>query len=330
MRYSVHVAAYLYLAANPFPGFTGELGSYPIDVEVEPPQDQNRWTVAFRVVLAIPALVMAGALGAGGGAGGARGFSYNLGVLGAVGFLAWFAALVRGRLPQGFRDVMLYALHYEAQAYGYLFFLTPRYPDSNPARSPHGPPFEHPVTLSAAGDDLRRSRLTVFFRLLLALPHIVWLTLWGIVAVLAAVIAWFAALFTAKVPDGLQGFLATYVRYATHVNAFIYLAANPFPGFTGQPGSYPVDITVPDAERQSRWTVFFRGFLVIPAFVVLAALAGVQSAAAFLGWWAALFTGRMPEGLRNAIAYALRYSVQTSGYWLLLTPRYPYSGPEAG
>jgi hypothetical protein len=329
MRYSVHVVAYLYLAANPFPGFLGEPGSYPIDVEVDAPESQNRWTIAFRFFLAIPALMMAGALGVGGGAGGARGLSYNFGVLGAVGFLAWFAALVRGRLPQGFRDLMLYALHYEAQAYAYLFFLTPRYPDSNPERSPHGPAFEHPVTLSVE-DDLQRSRLTVFFRLLLALPHIVWLLLWGIVAWLAAIIAWFAALFTAKVPDGLQGFLSAYVRYATHVNAFLYLAANPFPGFTGEPGTYPVEATVPGAERQSRWTIFFRGLLAIPAFVVASVLGTVQSTAAFLGWWASLFTGRMPEGLRNVIAYALRYSVQLYSYWLLLTPRYPYSGFELG
>jgi hypothetical protein len=329
MRYGVHVAAYLYIAADPFPPFAGEPGSYPIDVDVEPPQTQNRWTIAFRFFLAIPALMIAGALGVGGAAGGARGLSYNFGLLGIIGFLAWFAALVRGRLPQGFRDAMVYALHYEAQAYAYLFFLTPRYPDSNPARSPHSAvAVEHPVTLSAAGDDLRRSRLTVFFRLLLALPHIVWLTLWGIVVMVAALIAWFAALFTARVPDGLHRFLAAYARYSTHVGAFVYLAANPFPGFAGRPGTYPVDAGIAGPERQSRWTVFFRLLLAFPALLVAAALGGVQGAAAFLGWWAALLTGRMPEGLRNVIAYALRYSLQLSAYWLLLTPRYPYSGPE--
>src|SRR5436853_254822 len=83
---------------------------------LEAPHPQNGGTVAFRSLRGIPALMMAGALGAGGGTGGARGFSWNFGVLGAVAFLAWFAALIRGRLPQGFRDVMVYALHYEAQA----------------------------------------------------------------------------------------------------------------------------------------------------------------------------------------------------------------------
>ena len=46
-----------------------------------------------------------------------------------------------------------------------------------------------------------------------------------------------------------------------------------------------------------------------------------------LGWFAALFTGRMPLGLRNAGAYALRYLAQINGYLLLVTGAYPYSGP---
>jgi hypothetical protein len=327
VRYSLHVLAYLYLATDKFPEFTGDRGRYAIDVDIEPPQRQNRWAVAFRFVLAVPALLLASALGAGLGGGGARSFSWNIGVLAGVGILAWFACLVRGRMPRGFRDLMVYALHYEAQTYAYLFFLTGRYPNSNPAASPAAELPEHPVALSVAGDDLRRSRLTVFFRLLLFLPHLVWLLLWGIAVFFAAIGAWFAALFTARVPGALHRFLAAYLRYSTHVFAFVYLAGNPFPGFTGAPGSYPVDLRVAGPERQSRWAVLFRLLLAFPAFVVAATLGTLQSTATILGWFAALFTGRMPEGLRNVVAYTLRYSVQYYAYTLLLTPRYPYSGP---
>jgi hypothetical protein len=51
--------------------------------------------------------------------------------------------------------------------------------------------------------------------------------------------------------------------------------------------------------------------------------------AAFLGWFSALARGRMPIGLRNAMALGLRYQQQLNGYVYLLTPRYPYSGPTA-
>ena len=44
---------------------------------------------------------------------------------------------------------------------------------------------------------------------------------------------------------------------------------------------------------------------------------------ALLGWFYILFTGRMHEGMRNLGAWMERYVVQTYGYVLLLTGRYP-------
>jgi hypothetical protein len=35
----------------------------------------------------------------------------------------------------------------------------------------------------------------------------------------------------------------------------------------------------------------------------------------------------MPEGLRNLVAYGTRYGTQLGAYGLLVTDRYPYSGP---
>ena len=45
------------IAANPFPGFMGNT-PYPIDLEVAPPARQNRLAVFFRIILAIPVLIM--------------------------------------------------------------------------------------------------------------------------------------------------------------------------------------------------------------------------------------------------------------------------------
>src|SRR5207237_5942273 len=87
---------------------------------------------------------------------------------------------------------------------------------------------DHPIRLVVT-DDLRRSRLTVFFRLLLAIPHFLWIALWGVAAVLALIVNWFATLFAGRSPDGLHDFLARFVRYATPVNAYAYPVAAPFP-----------------------------------------------------------------------------------------------------
>lgn len=338
VRYGTHVYAYVLLAADPFPGFVGKAGSYPIDLELDPPGPQNRWKTAFRLVLAVPALLVTGVFFGGGDRGGRdtwdRGDDFELylggsGVVFAVAFFAWFACLLRARMPNGFRDLLAYAIRYGAQTWGFLLLLTDRYPDADPAEPAPAPPPPRPVALVSGEDDLRRSRLTVFFRLLLALPHLVWLALWSVVAVLALVAGWVAALVLGRLPDPLHRFLAAYLRYQAHVFAFLFLVANPFPGFAGAAGSYPLDVRVAPPAEQSRWTVLVRLLLALPALVVDSVLSGGLVVAGFLGWFAALATGRMPRGLRGLGAYALGYYAQTYGYAFLLTEAYPYSGPPA-
>lgn len=180
---------------------------------------------------------------------------------------------------------------------------------------------DHPIQLVVT-DDLRRSRLTVFFRLLLAIPHLVWLWLWGIAACIALVIAWFAALFTKRVPDGLHAFLARYLRYQVHVYAYITLTADPFPAFDGA-NAYPVDLTVAPPEEQSRLSVFFRVLLALPALILSGVMNYLVEILVFFAWFACLFMGRMPEGMRNLLAFTIRYHAQTYAYYGLLTPRYP-------
>ena len=342
VRYATQVSAYVFLAANPYPWFRCQDG-YPVDLEIDPPTRQGRWGGFFRLIVALPALLLAATLGGGfatgspgqGASTASRGseetaawtFSSVGGVATACAFLAWFAILVRGSAPRGLRDLAAFALGYGAQAGGYLLLLTPRYPTSDPALAePYSQLPEHPVR-TVVTDDLERPRLTVLFRLFLAIPHIVWILLWSIAVFFVVIVAWFAALVTGSVPESLHRFLAAYVRYATHLGAFLFLVGRRFPGFTGRAGSYEIDLELPPAERQSRWKTLFRFFLAIPAFIVASALGGVLLVVAVLGWWYALFTGRMPGGLRNLGVACLRYSAQTDAYVLLVTVRYPYAAP---
>ncbi len=180
----------------------------------------------------------------------------------------------------------------------------------------------HPIGL-IVDDDLKRNRLTVFFRLLLAIPQAVWLGLWGIVVYLAVIVAWFAALVTGRVPEGLHAFLARYLRALTHLSSYVLLLADPWPPFGGAPGTYPIDLRVDPAAPQSRLTVFFRTLLAIPALLLCYVFRLVNQLVAFLGWFYCLFTGRMHGGMRDISAWMLRYELQTYGYLFLLTGRYP-------
>jgi hypothetical protein len=340
VRYGTHLNAYLYLTANPYPGFRGEQGEYPIDLVLPEPGPQKRWKTLLRIFLAIPALLLASALGGGftGGFSSQRGNTRYSGAAsrGALAttcaILGWFAILARGRMPKGLRDASAYGIGYGAQMLAYLLLVTDRYPDADPTAmlaDVERPP-EHPVRLVGDADDLRFSRLTVFFRLPLAVPHIVWLLLWSIAAFFAAIVNWFATLFRGTPVPGLQAFLTRYVRYQLHVYAFLYLVANPFPGFDGTPGRYPIDLVVPGPARQNRWKTGFRIFLVIPAFLVATALGYGLGIAAVLTWFVALFRGAAPWGLRNYSAYALRYQAQANSYLLLLTEAYPHASPLEG
>ncbi len=335
LRYVTHLGAYVTLAANPYPSFTGEQG-YPVDVELPERSPQARWTILLRLFLVLPALLLAGVLGwsssGGSGAQASQDGSETywtgtfVGVAATCAFLGWFVSLALGRMAHGLRDLAAYGLGYGARAYAYGLLLTDRYPSSDPET--FGPTWSlgpHPVRL-VLEDDGRRSRLTVLFRLLLALPHLVWLTLWTIAAFLAAIANGLIALVRGRSAEPLHRFIAAYVRYTAHVTAFLLLVANPFPGFTGEPG-YPVDIAIGPPERQSRWITLFRTFLVVPALFVSGALAGALAVAGFLGWFASLATGRMPTGLRNLGAVAIRYHAQTNAYWFVVTDSYPYASP---
>jgi hypothetical protein len=343
IRYATQVSAYVFLAANPYPWFRCQ-ADYPIDLEIDPPVRQGRWGGFFRLILALPALLLTTVLGGGLASGSSSQGSWTAsssgnedaiwwnvssvgGVAAAAALLAWFAILARGHAPRGLRDLVAFTLGYAAQAGAYLLLLTPRYPTSDPVLAePYSELPEHPVRL-VVSDDLERPRLTVLFRLLLAIPHFVWIVLWSIAVFFAAFVVWILALITGRVPDSLHRFLAAYIRYATHLVAFVYLIGRRFPGFTGRAGSYGVDLEIDPPTVQSRWKTLFRFFLAIPAFILASALGGVAFVIAFLAWWYALATGRMPEGMRNLGAACLRYSAQTYAYTLLVTDRYPYGGP---
>ena len=244
-------------------------------------------------------------------------------------------------MPQGLaRPARLLRSATRRRSIGYLLLLTDRYPNSDPAVYESANVYRSDPIRLHVDDDLRRSRLTVFFRLLLAFPHFVWLLLWGIAGVLRAD----RELVRDAVPRPLAAGRCTassrrYLRYQTHVYAFLQLVANPFPGFTGQAGHLPGRRRDRPPERQNRWMTGFRLFLAFPAFMVSGALA----TAAFAGRDAAAGSTRSPAGgCRAACATsapsscatrrrrtatstcsptATRTAVRPPGWQMTLTPR---------
>jgi hypothetical protein len=182
----------------------------------------------------------------------------------------------------------------------------------------------YPVTFEADYTE-RRSRLTTFLRLLLAIPHYIVLTLYGIGAFVAVVVAWFALLFTGRWPQGLYDFTASFLRYYTRVNAYTFLLVDPYPPFSGaEDPSYPVRLNVgPPLSDYNRLKVLLRIFYVIPAYLIVYVLNIVMELAAIASWIVIVITGKQPKGLQDVIGLGVSYISRAYALFMLVTETYP-------
>jgi len=78
----------------------------------------------------------------------------------------------------------------------------------------------------------RSSRLLIFFKWLLVVPHIIVLYAVGAVTGLFTVIAWFAILFSGRYPKGLFDFSVGTLRWMARVNAYMLLLRDEYPPFS--------------------------------------------------------------------------------------------------
>ena len=183
----------------------------------------------------------------------------------------------------------------------------------------------HPIAYSAAYQEEDRNRLTVFFRLLVALPWFFVAIFWGIAAYVAVIIAWFALLFTGRYPQGLYDFNANFLRFITRVNGFVWLLTDEWPSFSGDDEpNYPVRLHIdPPKEEYSRAKVFFRIILMIPVYILSYVMSIILQVVGFVAWLVMIFTGKLPAGLYKPLRIATAYNAKALGYYMLLTEDFP-------
>ena len=176
--------------------------------------------------------------------------------------------------------------------------------------------------LEVAGPD-RQRRWTILLRWLLLIPQFIVLFFLSIATFFVAIVGWFGALFTGRLPAGIDDFLARYVAYSTRVSASEMLLVDQYPPFawSGAPG-YPVQIDVRPTTL-NRLAVFFRIILMIPAWIVQGLLSAGWHTLGFFIWVVTLVMGRMPDFLWAASAAVLRFQMRFAAYALMLTSAYP-------
>ncbi len=177
-----------------------------------------------------------------------------------------------------------------------------------------------------------RNRLTTFFRYIVAIPWLIVAYIYGIVAEIVTIIAWFALVFTGRYPEGLYNFNAGYLRMVTRVNAFEYLLADEWPPFGGDESpEYPIRIGVaPPLDKYSRMKVLFRIIVGIPVMLLAIVQGIILLVCTLIAWFAILFTGKLSEGLFNPMRSAAAYLTRTSAYFMLMTEDWPPFSYEEG
>jgi hypothetical protein len=177
----------------------------------------------------------------------------------------------------------------------------------------------------------QRSRLTTFFRYILAIPQFFLAFFYAIAFFVVEIIAWFVLMFTAQWPVGLYEFSGGFVRYVTRLNSYLALGVDPYPPFNGnEDDNYPVRVHfAPPLDHYSRVKVFFRPLYAIVAIVIRYALGIVISVVSFVSWFVIVFTGRQPAALQNALDFSLSYTTKADALLFLITESYP-PFPESG
>jgi hypothetical protein len=167
-------------------------------------------------------------------------------------------------------------------------------------------------------------RMTVFFRGFLVIPHMIVLYIYAIAAMVVLFVAWWAILFTGRMPAGMFNFLLGFQRYALRVGGYWMLLTDEFPPWDDEDApSYPLRLEADYPQSLSRLLIFVKWLLVIPHAIIVGVYGYAAFIAVFVAWFAIMFTGQYPRGLADFVAGYLRWNARVNFYQYLMTDQYP-------
>jgi len=167
------------------------------------------------------------------------------------------------------------------------------------------------------------SRLLIFFKWLLAIPHFIILYALGVVQSVITIIAFFAILFTTRYPEGLFKIAVGVMRWQANLYAYILLLRDDYPPFSWESGEYPLTLEVEYPDTLNRWLPLIKWLLIIPNLIVFMIVALVAYFLIFIAWFAILFTGKFPRGMFDFVVGTMRWSLRVNAYIYLMRDEYP-------
>jgi len=201
--------------------------SYPVQFDIDfPDRPLNRLTTAFRIFVAIPILIVIGALSGGSfHTTSGQTTTYIAGGGGLLFLPPLLMILFRQKYPRWWFDWNLNLLRFTNRVTAYLALLDDHYPSTDEEQAAHLD-FPYP-------DAHQMNRWLPLVKWLLAVPHYVVLFFLAIGAVVVVIIAWFAILFTGRYPRSLFDFVVGVLRWGNRVTAYAFvLVTDHYPPFS--------------------------------------------------------------------------------------------------
>jgi hypothetical protein len=114
VRWGTRVRAYLHFLTDEYPPFSLDVEvNYPVQIAIPPPSDLNRLAVLFRIIIAIPAFIVASIVSSG---------------IALFSIGSWAVIVFTGAMPEPLYEATTAAIRFEARYYGYFFMLATEYP----------------------------------------------------------------------------------------------------------------------------------------------------------------------------------------------------------
>jgi hypothetical protein len=206
--------------------------AYPVNLSVEyPDRPLDRLTTAFRIFVAIPIMIVLGAV-----SGTTWSFYSSSGtvhvVAGAGGLLflgPLLMILFRQKYPRWWFDWNLELQRFTNRVLVYVLLMDDHYPSTDQ---------EQGLRLDYVYPDMPHdlNRFLPLVKWLLAIPHFIVLAFLWIAVFFVVIVAWFAILFTGRYPRGIFDFVEGVVRWGQRVVAYAFtLVTDRYPPFSLQP-----------------------------------------------------------------------------------------------
>jgi hypothetical protein len=182
---------------------------YPISYEADFNPTPNRWTTFFRLILAIPWLIVA--------------YVYLILVV-FTHLFAWVAVVILGRYPQWLYNFNSGVIRYLVRYYAWAYLQTDVWPPFGIADDP-----SYPIRVNIAPAAARQSRLKAFFRIILILPMLIVSYAINYIHLFTAVVAWLTIVFRGYMPEGIHNTLTFVNSFYARVFGYYALLTDDYP-----------------------------------------------------------------------------------------------------